>query len=89
MLLLEEKAPKYAYMDKLKKYMDYLETDEWKNNSKNSFFPSILVICPDYPKKRFAERYIKENSPKEPFYLTTKNQVRLKGIKSDIWEEVE
>lgn len=88
-LLLEEKAPKYAYLDKLKRYMEYLETDEWKSNTKNALFPSILVICPDYPKKRFVERYIKDNSPKEPFYLTTKNQVRLKGIKSDIWETVE
>ena len=88
-LLLEEKAPKYSYMDKLKKYMDYLETNEWKSNTKNALFPSILVICPDFPKKRFVERYIKDNSPKEPFYLTTKNQVRLKGIKSDIWETVE
>lgn len=88
-LLLEEKAPKYTYLDKLKKYMDYLETDEWKSNTKNSLFPSILVICPDFPKKRFVERYIKDNMPKEPLYLTTKNQVRLKGIKSDIWERLE
>ncbi len=87
-LLLEEKAPKYAYMDKLKKYMDYLEEDTWDKNTDEPF-PSILVICPDYPKKRFVTKYIKDNPPKEPFYLTTKNEVRLKGIKSDIWEEVE
>ena len=87
-LLLEEKAPRYAYMDKLKKYVNYLEEDTWNKNADNEPFPSILVICPDYPKKRFVERYIIDNIPKEPIYLTTKNQVRLKGIKSDIWEMV-
>lgn len=88
-LLLEEKAPKYAYMDKFKKYIDYLEEDTWEKNTDSEPFPSILVICPDYPKKRFLERFIKDKAPKEPFYLTTKNQVRLKGIKSDIWENAE
>lgn len=88
LLLLEEKAPRYAYMDRLKKYMNYLEEDTWEANTSKPF-PSILVICPDYPKKRFLTRYIKDNSPKEPFYLTTKNQARLKGMRSGIWEEVE
>ena len=88
-LLLEEKAPKYALTAKIKKYMDYLETNVWKDNTGNAPFPSILVICPDYPKKRFVERFIKDNLPKEPLYLTTKNQVRFKGIKADIWERIE
>ena len=87
-LLLEDKAPKYALIARIKKYINYIEEDTWKTNTEGLSFPSILVICPDYPKKRFITRFIEENTPKEPLYLTTKNQVRFKGIKSDIWEEV-
>lgn len=89
MLLLEEKAPRYALAGKIKKYINYSESSRWEENNQNRPYPATLIICPDYPKKRFITKFINEHSPREPFYLTTKNTIRLKGIKKDIWEKVE
>jgi hypothetical protein len=87
LLLLEEKAPRYALMGKIQKYIDYSRSNTWSSNTKKTY-PSTLIICPDYPKKQFIKKFISQNYPSEDFYLTTKGTVRLKGMRSEIWEEV-
>ena len=87
-LLLEEKAPLYAYRYKIKKYLDFAQEDTWKESTHGASFPSIYIICPDYRRKRFVKRFIEENYPIKPFFLTTKKQVRLSGMFSKIWDKI-
>lgn len=89
LLLLDDKGPRYALAGKVKKYIKYSESYKWHQVYEDRPYPTTLVICPDYYKKKFILEYIREQAPKESFYVTTKNTIRLKGIKKEIWEKVE
>jgi hypothetical protein len=89
-VLLDEKAPRYALRNRIKKYIEYgdYESSQWAENTNNAPFPSFLVICPNEPIKRNINKFITGEYPSKSFYLTTRDAIKNYDKNNDIWQKV-
>ncbi len=89
LLLLDYNKPIRVLEAYVQKYLDYSETNEWVKHTNNAHFPSFLIVCPSQYIQKKIMAYISNGFPIESFYLTTKETIRTKGIKPEIWQKVE
>ncbi len=84
--------PRYALRAKIQKYFEYADSNSWQENTKNSPFPGILLVCADEKMKKFLNKFIKNRLEEEmselSFFLTTKEIIKSPQNTDEIWQEV-
>ncbi len=82
--LVDEGTPRYYLRHRIKEYLDYFE-----NHSLNT---KVLLICPNELTIKFMERFIPKKINQEYYYgnkpsfsLSLSEEVKNKGLVSDIW----
>ncbi len=79
------------FIERIDKYVYYFEKGFWQNNT-NKPFPAILMISPTSSAKDYIEKKIKEILKVKnlyiPFYLTTYEEIKYKGINREVLHQV-
>jgi len=95
--LFDSHVPRYALRYKIKKYIEFYESDVWKHKFKSSdkSFPYILLILSNQQKVNSLAKYIQKqleetyNSENMTFELTTYEKIQVEGLRNkNIWEIV-
>lgn len=82
--------PRMMLRKRVRQYFNYYEARYWQDNTPHPF-PVIIFICPDEKSKRYLYRFIKKKLDDESdlvFFLTTKDQVKEKGLRRDVLQGV-
>lgn len=83
-------VPSVALRKRVKQYLAYYESDEWQDST-NTDFPVIVLICPNNKAKGHLYYFIKNKlgEDKEPvFYLAIKDDVLSKGLCKETLKKV-
>jgi len=95
--LFDPHVPRFAMRYKVKKYLEFSESGEWRHTfeSLQNNFPPVLFILSNQQKLNSLSRYIKkqldEKYDSEPmtFRLTTYEKIQTEGLKNNsIWNTV-
>ncbi len=91
--LFDESTPPFVMRRRVKNYFDYVEKSNWDENTDNTDFPSILLICPNESIQKHIYLYEqslleKTYEDKVSLFLTTKSQITI-GLQNNIWQKVE
>lgn len=74
------------------KYISYFKKSYWQDNMKNEF-PRIIIILPNYSLREKMQGFIKvmltKNDVDMQFFLTTKDDIKFKGMVSQVLHKVE
>jgi len=91
--IFDEGIPRYALRAKIQKYFEYADSSSWQENTENSPFPGILLVCADEMMKKFLNSFIKNRLEEEmfeiSFFLTTKEIIKSHEDANEIWQKVE
>ncbi len=80
--------PWFRLESRIKKYLEYVDYNEWNNYTKDPL-PSFLFICPkEYIKKKIYKLISREITDGK-FFLATKQEILQSGFKGGAWEKVE
>ena len=90
--LFDDFTPPFAMRRRVRNYLEYAEKPDWDENTNDTPFPSILVICPNESAKRHIYKYAmalleKTFEAKLKLFLTTKIRVEV-GEKDNIWQRI-
>lgn len=90
--IFNPQVPRFVLRTRVEKYFEYHESERWQTKTRHPF-PSIFLVSPDEPIKKYLYKYIlqmlEENLADISFYLTTQKQIKDFGMKKEIWEKVE
>lgn len=88
--IFDSHTPKGIYRSKVLEYLDYYYMGRWEDGTKNTPFPSILLIFPNERIKKHILHYAKEKvEDRFNIYLTTKDRLYNNDPKISIWQKVE
>jgi hypothetical protein len=82
--------PSGALRRRIRQYFDYFESDDWQFHTGKSF-PEIILVCHSKKQKGFLYHYIQFRLREQPdmnFYLSTKDQIKSKGICKEVLQKV-
>jgi hypothetical protein len=82
--------PSGALRRRVKQYFDYFESDDWQYHTGKEF-PEIILVCHSKKQKGFLHHYLQYQLREQPdmsFYLSTKDQVKTKGICKEVLQKV-
>jgi hypothetical protein len=86
-------VPRYALRALINQYFEYADGDDWRENTINTPFPKILLVCADENMKKFLFKFIKNRLEEERceifFYLTKRETIKSYRDKDEIWQKVE
>lgn len=83
--------PAMKLRKRVQRYLEYYDTDRWFEEYPDKPFPEIILICPNIRMKGHLYLYIQtkiDEYPEVSFYLTTKEQVKEKGLVRETLEKV-
>ncbi|MCX6793702.1 MAG: replication-relaxation family protein [Candidatus Gottesmanbacteria bacterium] len=92
--LFDPHVPRYALRYRMKQYIEFNDSYEWKEFALRAKFPYILLVLPNEQKLRHLRKYIQEQLNESydietmRFMLTTYREVIATGVHSAIWETV-
>jgi len=92
--LFDPHVPRYALRYRMKQYIEFNDSYEWKEFAPNAKFPYILLVLPNEQKLRHVRKYVQEQLNESydvetmQFMLTTFADVLAHGINGHIWETV-
>lgn len=90
--IINPETPRFVIRKRIEQYFEYQESSKWQNST-NHLFPSILLICPDESTKRFLNKLIaqtlEDDSSDISFYLTTKEAIKMNGMKKEVLHKAE
>lgn len=90
--IVSEQIPRWALKDHFRDLLKYYSSGKWEQYSKHEF-PTFLIVCPDYVIRAALTKFITKTrdsgSKKAIFYITTKDQIQINGMKDFIWQNVE
>ncbi|MDO8619496.1 MAG: replication-relaxation family protein [Candidatus Daviesbacteria bacterium] len=92
--IFEPTLPRYSIRKRLRTYLEFFYSNEWANNTDNTAFPIIFLICPTKPfliyVKRFTKKLLEEEQNPEDLDIqfTIADQVKEFGVTGASWEEV-
>jgi hypothetical protein len=92
--LFDEGMPRFALRYRIKEYISFFWSGQWKQGSKHPF-TVLLLICPNKQIQKFLEKFISTTVEEEGlvenliFSLTTKNTLEAQGLFGKIWTTVE
>lgn len=76
---------------RVRQYLSYYNKQTWQMYMKHDF-PRVILVCPKPVSKNNLEEYIqkinKEKGKKVAFYLSTKDEIKYKGLNSETLHEV-
>jgi hypothetical protein len=87
--VLNDGAPK-VMRSRVRRYVNYFKSDEWQSNTDKPF-PEIILVCPNDRLKHHLFFYIQKQLIDEPdmnFYLSTRDQIKFKGVCIDVLQKV-
>ncbi len=89
----DENTPSFVLRNRIKQYLQYYEDGKWQENSNNSPFPSVLIVCPNERTKKHIYYYAKAVLDKTfnddvTFFLTKYENLKSNTIKKEIWQKV-
>ncbi len=81
--------PTLRLRQRLKKYLNFYQSNEWEAKTGKSF-PAILIVCPNDRVLAYVRHYLKTkladlDEPELIIHLTTADKVKEFGITGDIW----
>lgn len=90
--LFDEYTPLWVIRKRIKDYVQYFEDNTWQDGTKNSSFPTLLLVLQNERVKKHILHFGKAVLEKTfydniEFFLTTKEKIKQKG--QDIWEKIE
>jgi hypothetical protein len=90
--IFDDLPPRMVLRKRVKQYFNYYSEEYWQNNT-NKPFPEIILVCPDERSKKYLHKNILEKLDEEmvelTFYLTTWNDIKIKGFNRGVLEKVE
>lgn len=90
--IFDQGIPRYALRAKVQKYFEYAESNSWQENTENSSFPGILIVCADEKMKEFLNKFIKNRLEEEncdlSFFLSTREIIKRYKEIDEIWQKV-
>ncbi len=90
--IIQEHAKWENTIKTIRKYFKYFKTNSWQENMKTEF-PEIIIICPDYQSRSGLSKFISKQFKKQdlelPFYLTTKEDIKIQGMNGQVLHKVE
>lgn len=90
--LFDEYTPPFALRQRVKKYLEYAENNQWDENTDNAPLPSILIICPTESLKKHINLYAKallEKTYEDKISLFLTSKQRISASNKDVWQKVE
>jgi hypothetical protein len=88
--IFDDNLPPTALRLRVRKYFNYIASDEWQDNTDKPF-PEIILVCPTTRLKNHLFYYIQRKLEEEPslnFYLTTKEDIIKKGLTRHTLEKI-
>ncbi len=85
--------PRYRLKHRLKVYEEYLEYDEWRQETKDKAPPIVLFVCPTVAELIYAKRQTRKLLEDVPdrkslhIRFTTAGELKQRGVTGEIWEE--
>lgn len=81
--ILDENMPRFALRSKIRRYLDYYQSDQWEEQT-NKPFPTVLVITSTDAVKKFMSRFIATTLEEEQveinFQLATREEINKNGV---------
>jgi len=91
--IFDATLPRYRIRNRLKQYVQYLQSGVWEQQTEDRTPPSALFVCPTVADLIYAKRRTRtllENSFDETeadLRFTTASELRAHGLAGEIWEE--
>jgi len=91
LVILDSAQPKYMIKKKMKNYIEFFFTNEWEENTKQTF-PTILFSCQTLALMIYAKRSMRwllddyQNPEEFEAWFATNDDIREHGISAEIWE---
>jgi hypothetical protein len=91
LVILDSAQPKYMIKKKMKNYIELFYTNEWEENTKQTF-PTILFSCQTLALMIYAKRSMRwirddyQNPEEFEAWFATNDDIREHGISAEIWE---
>lgn len=89
--VLDEIMPRFVIRQRIKRYFEYVESEEWRDNTKHPF-PEILFICPNQRVEKYVHKRVilsqEEYTDKLAYFTTTIERLKAPSTDPNIWHEV-